>query len=95
MGLFLVSFRIAFRCISGESTKMVKDSACIGVPYQSYNLQIYDCCSLYPINDCIIAQESRIFPLEEDPQAAPEVGGDLGSLFSFFVFLFQERWKVG
>ena len=95
MGLFLVSFRIAFRCISGESTKMVKDSACIGVPYQSYNLQIYDCCSLYPINDCIIPQESRISPLEEDPQAAPEVGGDLGSLFFFSFFCFRNGGKWG
>ena len=59
---------------------MVKNSAGISVAYQ-----INDCCSLYPINDCIIPQESRISPLEEDPQAAPEVGGDLENLFfSFF-----------
>ena len=66
---------------------MVKNSAGISVAYQ-----INDCCSLYPINDCIIPQESRISPLEEDPQAAPEVGGDLENLF--FRFFLQERWKV-
>ena len=65
---------------------MVKNSAGIRVAYQSYHLQINDSCSLYPINDCIIPQESRIFPLEEDPQAAPEVGGDHESLFFRFFF---------
>ena len=67
---------------------MVKNSAGISVAYQ-----INDCCSLYPINDCIIPQESRISPLEEDPQAAPEVGGYLESLFfSFFFFRDGGKW---
>ena len=46
-------------------------------------MELFSVILLYPINDCIwvgwhsVPKESRISPLEEDPQVAPEVGDGL------------------